>query len=238
MRRDYPRVPGPGRAILFTLLVLAALFVGADTALRAYVEGRVAGAVQASLNLPARPDLDLQGFPFSVSFFRGRFDHVEVAVTDVELEGLRLDGVVLRFANVRFAPRQLLSGAARIGARGGSAEAQVGERALTSYLQEHDAPVDIALPGPGVRVSTTVAVAGAETSASATGPLGLEGDTLVFEPQEVELEGSVGIPPQALAFSVGLPELVPGMSYERVVVSDGMATLEASLAGARLELAA
>ncbi|MGH9283965.1 MAG: LmeA family phospholipid-binding protein, partial [Acidimicrobiales bacterium] len=127
MRRDYPRVPGPGRAILYTLLVVLALSVGADTALRAYVEGRLAGAVQASLALPARPDLDLEGFPFSLSFFRGRFDHVEVAVSDVELESLRLDRVVLRFADVRFVPQQVLSGAARIDARGGTGQAEVGE---------------------------------------------------------------------------------------------------------------
>jgi hypothetical protein len=230
-------VPGPGRAILYTLLVVAVLFVGADTALRLYVESRVAGAVQASLALPARPDLDLQGFPFSLSFFRGRFDRVEVAVDDVVLEGLRLDRVVLGFADVRFAPRQLLSGPARIQARGGTGEAEIGERALTAFVQERDAPVEIRLPGPGVRVTTTAVVGGNETSASATGTLRLEGDALVFDPQDVELEGSVGVPPQALAFSVELPELVPGVTYRRVVVSDGTATLATSLTGARLELA-
>lgn len=230
-------MPGPGRVILFTLLALTALFIGGDIALRAYVEGRVSGAVQASLGLPVRPDLDLEGFPFSLSFFRGRFDHVEVTVTDVELEGLRLDRVTLRLADVRFEPGEMLRGAARIRSRGGTGEAEMSEQALTAFVQEHDAPVDVRLLGPSVRVSTRVIVGQEETTASATGPLGLDGGALVFDPQEVDLEGSVGIPAQALAFAVDLPELVPGLTYEGVTVSEGAATLKASLAGARLELA-
>ncbi|HEV3475033.1 MAG TPA: DUF2993 domain-containing protein [Actinomycetota bacterium] len=238
MRRDYPRVPGPGRAIITTLLVLAALFVGADVALRAYVEGRVAGAVQTSLGLPVRPDLDLHGFPFSLSFFRGRFDEVAVTVSDVEVDGLRLDRVVLRLADVRFAPREMLTGSAHIRSQGGTGEAEVGEDALTAFVQDHDAPVEVRLLGPNVRVSTRVIVGEEETAASATGPLRLEGDTLVFDPQQVDLEGSVGIPAQALAFAVELPELIPGVRYDDVVVDEGTATLEADLAGARLDLAA
>lgn len=230
-------MPGPGRAILSTLLVLAALFVGGDVALRAYVEGRVATAVQGSLGLPVRPDLALEGFPFSLSFFRGRFNEVEVTVPDVDLEGLRMDLVVLRLSDVRFDPREMLSGATRIRSEGGTGRAELGEQALTAFVQEHDAPVEVRLQGSSVEVSTRVIVGGNETAASATGPLRLEGDVLVFDPQEVELEGSVGIPAQALAFSVELPELVPGVTYERVVVSDETVTLEANLAGARLELA-
>jgi hypothetical protein len=110
------------------------------------------------------------------------------------------------------------------------------EQALTAFVQENDAPVEVRLLGPSVRVSTRVIVGQEETTASATGPLGLDGGALVFDPQAVDLEGSVGIPAEALAFTVDLPELVPGVTYERVTVSDGSATLEASLAGARLDL--
>jgi hypothetical protein len=238
VRRDYPRVPGPGRAIVITLLILAALFVGGDMALRAYVEGRVAGAVGASLDLPVRPDLDLEGFPFSLSFFRGRFDAVEVTVSDVELEGLRLDEVTLRLADVRFDPQEMIAGSAQIRSRGGTGSAVIGEQELTAFVQAHDVPVEVRLVGPDVRVSTRVIVGPNETTASAAGPLTVQDDTLSFDPQEVDLDGTVGIPAQALAFAVRLPELVPGVTYRGVAVSEGAATLEASLAGARLDLAA
>ena len=236
MRREYPRVPGPGRAILVTLLVLGLLAAGADFGVRFWTEARIAAGVQDALDLPERPELDLRGFPFLLQYARGRFDQVGVDVEDVEAEGLLIDRVALTFEDVTFDRVTLLRGTGTVTSAGGFGEAVLSEEEVSSYLQEREIPVRVRFVGPDIRVSTRISVGGATTTASADGTLSLEGGTLVFAPEGVEIEGSIGVPAAALSFEVPIPEVVDGLTYERVRVEEGTAVVEASLAGAQIEL--
>ena len=236
MRREYPRVPGPGRAIAVTLIVLVLLTVGADFALRLVAEARLADSVQASLGLPQRPDLDLRGFPFLLQFARGRFERVGVQADGVESEGLVIDRVDLTFEDVVFDRRSLFGGGGSITAGQGTGEALLSEDAVSTYLQDNDVPVRVRFLGPGIRVSTTISFDGATTTASSDGRLTLESNSLVFTAQDVQVEGSVGVPAAALSFELPLPEVVSGIAYESVSVEEGSAVVEASLAGAQIEV--
>ena len=237
MRREYPSVPGPGRAIVVTLFVLALLAVGADFGLRLLAESRLATAAQSLYGLPERPDLALRGFPFLLQVARSRFEEVAVEVEDVELEGLAFDRVTLTLEDATFPRESLLSGIGVVTSSGGHAEVVIGEEAISAYLQEEvGVAVRVRFAGPGVRVSTRVSVGGETTTASAGGRVRVEGDALLFEPGAVEVEGSIGVPAAALAFEAPLPEVVPGVTYERVVVEEGVARVQATLAGAQLEL--
>ncbi|MDQ4005456.1 MAG: DUF2993 domain-containing protein [Actinomycetota bacterium] len=236
MRREYPRVPGPGRAIAVTLVVLVALAVGADFGVRLYTEARLASSAQASLGLPQRPDLDLRGFPFLLQFARGRFDRIGVQADDVQVEGLVIDRIDLTFEDVVFDRRALIGGGGTITSGEGTGEAELGEDAVSRYLQDHDVPVRVRFIGPGIRVSTKISFDGATTTASSEGPLRLEGGALVFEPDDVSVEGSVGVPAAALSFELPLPEVVAGIAYEAVSVEEGIAVVQASLAGAQIEI--
>ena len=229
-------MPGPGRAIVITLIVLVVLAVGADFALRLVAEARLASSVQGSLGLPQRPDLDLRGFPFLLQFARGRFDHVGVQADDVESEGLVIDRVDLTFEDVVFERASLFGGGGSITAGEGTGQAVLGEEAVSAYLQDHEVPVRVRFLGPEIRVSTTISFDGSTTTASSGGRLELEGNSLVFTAQDVQVEGSVGVPAAALSFELPLPEVVSGIAYESVAVEEGSAVVEAGLAGAQIEV--
>lgn len=236
MRREYPKVPGPGRRILITLLVLAVVGVGADAGARAIAESRLASSVQGSLGLDRKPDIELQGFPFLLQVARGQLEAISVEVRDVDVEGLPLDSVTLELDDLSFNLGALLSGSGAAEARAGSAQAVITEDQLSRYLQDSGTPVLVKLPGPGIRVSTRISTGTQTTTATAEGPLTVEGGRLVFAPDRVDIEGSVGVPAAALAFDIVLPDLIPGIRYERVLVHDGVAAIEANLDGASLEL--
>ena len=236
MRREYPRVPGPGRAIAITLVILLALAVGADVGLRLFTERRLAESAQVSLGLPARPDLDLRGFPFLLQFARGRFDAIGVQADDVEAEGLVIDSVDLTFEDVTFDRGTLLGGGGSITAGEGTGEALLTDHEVSSYLQDRDVPVRVRFLGPSIRVSTRVSFDGATTTASSQGQLRVSDGALVFDAEDVTIDGTVGIPAAALSFEIALPEVVPGITYDGVTVEEGLAVVSASLAGAQIEV--
>ena len=238
MRRDYPKVRGPGRSILIALLVLAAIGLGVDAGARAVAEARLASSVQRALQLPDEPDIELQGFPFLLQVARGRLDSLDVELRDVDAEGLNLDRVTLRFEELVFDRVALLRGAGTVSVSSGSAQAVVTEDDLSTYLQEGGTPVLVRLDGPDIRVSTRISTGAETTSATAEGPVRVEGGRLLFSPDQVEVEGTVGVPAAALAFDVALPELVPGLRYESVLVNDGIAAIEADLGDTELSLEA
>jgi hypothetical protein len=138
------------------------------------------------------------------------------------------------FEDLVFDGAALVRGSGGITSGGGGAQAVVTEDALSTYLQEQGTPVLVRLPGPGIRVSTRVNAGNETTTATAVGRIQVEGGSLVFSPDDVEVEGSVGVPAAALAFEVPLPDLISGITYESVIVNDGVAAIEASLEGAEL----
>jgi hypothetical protein len=221
---------------LITLLALAAVGVGADFGARALAEARLASSVQDSLGLAQRPDIELEGFPFLLQAARGRLESASVELRDVEVEGMPLQSVTLSFENLVFDGVALVSGSGTVASRGGSAQAVLTEDALSGYLQDQGTPVEVRLRGPDILVSTRISTGAQTTTATAEGPVQVEAGRLVFSPEDVQIEGSVGVPAAALAFAVPLPDLVPGITYRGVLIHDGLAAIEASLAGAELDL--
>jgi hypothetical protein len=219
-----------------TLLVLGVVGAGADFALRAIAEARLAASVRDSLGLAEAPELELEGFPFLLQVARGRLERVSMDLHDVTVEGLHLDRVSLNLEDLTFDRLELLGGSGEVSAGGGRAQAVLAEDSLSSYLQDRGTPVLVRLPGPGIRVSTRISHGDDTTTATAEGRLKVDEGRLVFSPDRVEIEGSVGVPAAALAFEVPLPGVVQGMRYGTVVVHDGIAAIEASLEGARLDV--
>lgn len=236
MRREYPKVSGWGRRIVVTLLVLGVLAAGADFGIRAVAEARLAASVRDSLGLAEAPELELEGFPFLLQVARGRLERVSMDLRDITVEGLRLDRITLNLEDLTFDRLELLGGAGEVAAGGGRAQAVLAQDSLSAYLQEGGTPVLVRLPGPGIRVSTRISHGGDTTTATAEGRISVREGSLVFSPDRVDIEGSVGVPAAALAFEVPLPGVVPGMRYETVVVHDGIAAIEASLDEARLDV--
>ena len=218
------------RKLAVSLLVLAVVLVGADFGFRLWAETVVADRIDEALGLPQRPDVDLHGFPFTVQVVQSRFPRA-----DLEMEGLRVGGLVFRRAalelhRVRFPRGRLFSpGPATIRARSGRAVAEVTDDAVTEYLRRQGLPLTVEFVGPEVRASGTIEAFGFEVQASATTELSISDGALVFEPQEIEVGEQVTIPASALRFEIPLPQPIDGVRFDRLTVRDGVARVEGDL---------
>lgn len=218
------------RRLLVALVILAGLVVGADFGFRLWAEAAVANRVDRSLGLAERPDVDFHGFPFTLQVLRSRFEGVDVEMEGLQVQGLVLQAVRLELEDVRF-PRERLfsSGPGNIRARSGKGVLEVTEDDLTAYLQQRDVPVEVRFLGPAVQATGSLSVGGVEVEAKATAELEVEGGGLVFEPQDIEVAEAVTIPAGALSFEVPLPQPLPGVRFDRVIVEDGVARVEGDL---------
>lgn len=230
VRRDVPSPRGPGRAIIVTLLVLVLLVVAADLGARFVAERWLEDRVHETLALERRPDLDIGGFPFLVEFVRGELDEVDVTLRDLRVQGLHLDEVTIGLRNVAFDQADVIAGRpGSVRVRRGAATVEIGEPTLNALLRDRGVPANVELLGPRVRVSSRIEAGGEEATATTLGTLDLEGTTLVFDPGEVSVDGTFGVPPAALAFRLDLPPLFPGLTYEDVRVREAVLALRANL---------
>lgn len=215
---------------MVAVVILALVLVGADFGLRAWAQGWVADRMAQSLALGREPDLQLHGFPFLLQFARGRFERVDLDARDLLIEDLMVESVRLELEDVRFDRRQLLTrGSGEIRAARGTGRVVITDGALSTLIQAQGIPVEVAFVGPRIRVSTTIRIGDQELEASATGRLRFEEGTASFSPERVQAGGPFSIPPDTLAFRVPLPELLPGVRYERIQVEEGRATLHVAV---------
>ena len=153
------------------VVVLLALLLAADRG-GAWVAGRLAGeALQASQDLPQRPDVTVRGFPFLTQLARQRFGEVEVRSTDIPLggTGVRLTSVDVDLRQVERLGEQVSARTARAVALidYDDLAAALGDGVRLTYLpgqsEEDDGTdggrlgVEVGLPPPlGVTVTGTV----------------------------------------------------------------------------------
>lgn len=208
------------------LLVLAGLFFAADFGLRAWAETALASRIAEGLPASGEPELELRGFPFLFQVATGRFDRVEVEAEAVDADGLLLRDVRLDLRDVTFSVGALLGGTGTFQAESGSGEADVSDEDLSAFVQEQGHPVEVRFQGGKVRVLTTLSLGAESVEVSATGPLELRRGALRFRPRTVRAGGTIAIPASALALDVPLPEILPGVRYERLIVRQGTAELQ------------
>lgn len=207
------------------LAVLVVLFLGADFGVRAWAESALASRIAEGLAVSGEPDVDLHGFPFLFRVAAGRFDQVELQAEALDAGGLVLRDVTLDLRDVTFSVGALLGGTGSFHAERGSGHAMVTEDDLSAFLQAEGHPVDVRFEGRTVRVLTTISVGPEEVDVSATGPLELRRGALRFRPRTVRAGGTIAVPASAFALDVALPELLPGLRYERLAVRQGTARL-------------
>lgn len=212
------------------LAVILALLVAGDIGLRLWSEAWIARRIDESLGLSVRPQVDLHGFPFALQVIRGELDVVDVFIEDLQAQGLTIQTVRLELRDVRFPRGRLFSrGSGTIRAREGDGAVTLTEEDVTAYLRDRGLPIEVRFQPGGVRASTTVSVAGFEVDASATGTLAISQGALVYRPREVEVADGVSVPLGAFSFEIPLPRPGPGITFRRVEVRDGIATVDGRL---------
>ena len=84
-RRRWPIV------LLVIVLVLVGLFVAADRIALGVAEDKAASALQSSQNLPHKPDVTVDGFPFLTQVLASKFGEIQVSADDVPVGNNTLD---------------------------------------------------------------------------------------------------------------------------------------------------
>ncbi|HYX97327.1 MAG TPA: DUF2993 domain-containing protein [Geodermatophilus sp.] len=209
---------------LVVLLVLVGLVVGADRVGEEIAEDQVARVVAERAGLAGAPDLEFEGFPFLTQVLSGRYEDVRVALTGADLgqpEGTRAD---VSLQGVRVALSDVLSGSVQ--------EVPV-ERVDGTVTLPYDLlsaqlgrGTTVGRDGDGLRVQTTVEVAGQTVPLTATGTVRLDGDTLVLDVQDATTAG-VEVPgafldqvSDALDLRYGIPPLPFGLQVTGVAPAD------------------
>ena len=222
------------KALVVVPVVGVLLLVGGDLLVGSLMESRLEQLAQRRLGLRERPTVDLQGFPFAYHALVRRFPGAALQGRNLRVEGLAVDRFVLELRDVR-----LVSGDARgddtLRARAGRGTVEVTQEALRQYLERRGIGVRVELRGPShVRVVGRTSVLGFEAEASAEGVLAMKGRSLEFRPARVTVGDGISVPASALSFRVQIPEPLPGMQYEDLIIERGRAILSFRFHGAVL----
>jgi hypothetical protein len=186
------------------LLPVVALFViGPYTFLPSVLEYAVARDVQSRLGLQEAPGVTLESDP-RLRMLAGEFSGGKIRLTNAGLGGVRTESAIIdlepfdvdvleSLGRGSIVAREPLSGGLRV---------EVPEAEVSRLVKEGaDADVrDVDIAETGMEVRVEAAFLGASFPVSATGDLGLSGESFVFEPRSLE---AAGMPvPQDLADAV------------------------------------
>lgn len=219
------------RVVVISILVLLGIFIAADRILWALTEDLLAEVVQEEGELPAEPDISIEGFPFLTQAIEGRYDSVRVGL-DVAALGLppgasadiRLQGAAVPLSS----------------ALSRSVSTVPVERVLGTvtfpfdYLSEQlgaqvGSPAMVIREGDGLRVETTVSVGGQDFPVAATAALALADNVVALTASDVSGFGTA-LPDEVTAqvietlqLAIPLPVLPYGLVLtELQVIDDGL----------------
>lgn len=214
------------RALMIAVLVLLGLAVAADRVLVVLTEDQLASAIQSEGQLPAEPDISIEGFPFLTQAINGRYDSVRVGV-DVEALGLPPGATAdIRLVGAQVPLSSVFSG---------SISSVPVEKVLGTvtfpfdYIGEQLGGATVTRDGSGLRVETTVSLFGQDFQVAATAELALVGREVALTASNVEGFGA-DLPDEVTAvvldlldLSIPVPELPFGLVFTGIqVVGDGM----------------
>ena len=96
------------RILLIVVVILGGLFVIADRVAVNFAEDEVADKLRSTENLPSKPDVSINGFPFLTQVAGGELDEVEVGIDGYEAttanggDKVRIDDLKAQMKGVRF----------------------------------------------------------------------------------------------------------------------------------------
>ncbi|MHA6761005.1 LmeA family phospholipid-binding protein [Streptacidiphilus sp. PAMC 29251] len=144
------------RRLLIVLLVLFGLFVAADRIALHFAESEAATKMQTSRNLPEKPKVSIEGFPFLTQLLSSKFDEVKVTSPELTVNdgkggpNLRLQNFAIDGKDVR-----VTGNYTGIVAGSGTGSALISYSDLTNALPNHTVVAYGGAPGK-VKVSGKV----------------------------------------------------------------------------------
>ena len=214
------------RVLVISVLVLLGIAVAADRVLVLVSENQLASAIQADGQLPAEPDISIEGFPFLTQAFAGRYDSVRVGVdvaalglppgatADIQLIGAQVPLDSVLSGSVTSVPVDRVTGTVTF---------------PFDYIGEQLDGAIVTRDGSGLRVETTVSLLGQDFPVAATAELALVGREVVLSASNVEGFGAelpdevAAVVLDLLDISLPVPELPFGLVFTEIqVVGEGM----------------
>jgi hypothetical protein len=178
------------KGLLTTLVVLVVLAVAADRVALVVAERAVAAQLQASGGLSTRPHVSIGGIPFLTQAISGRYDDVELSVSDVTAGGGRISRFDASLRGVEVPLSAALSGSVST-----VPVARLSASVLLSYKdleqQVRDRRLSLSPAGDQLRVTGSVQVLGRTVSASALSSVTLRGSTVVVSATRFEVGHTV-----------------------------------------------
>lgn len=214
------------RALLIAVLVLLGIAVAADRVLVVVSEDQLAAAIQEEGQLPAEPDISIEGFPFLTQAISGRYNSIRVGV-DVAALGLPPGATAdIQLLGAQVPLSSVLSG---------SVSSVPVDQVLGTvtfpfdYIGEQLGGAAVTEEGSGLRVETTVSLLGQDFPVAATAELALVGGEVAVTASNVEGLGT-DLPDEVTAVvldlldvNIPVPELPFGLMFTGIqVVEDGM----------------
>jgi hypothetical protein len=96
-----------------SLVLLLVLLVVADRLAASVAASVVAGRIQASQHLAAKPKVEVRGFPFLTQLIKGRYTEVDATATDLRRGDVRATSVSLHLYGVRLSAGDVLTKAVK-----------------------------------------------------------------------------------------------------------------------------
>lgn len=227
------------RRLLLGLLAVAILLVVADRLTAALAGRLVAEQLQTSAELPDRPDVTLEGFPFLTQAVGGRYRTVHVVATDLPAGDTTVARLTADLRGVHVPLSDV------VGRSVGSVPVdRIDARVLLSYgeLSRRSGPraLTVSAAGDRLRVRGSVQVLGRTIAVAALSDVTVEGEQIVVTARSYEAGSGVAdaVLSKALGgrldLRVAVRSLPYGLRIRQLSVGPQGLTLEAVSTGAVL----
>lgn len=232
------------RKLVFALVLLVAVFLGASVVLESFAETQLSSGIAKTLDLGSRPNVEIDAFPIILRVMQGRIPRIVIDAHNVTIQKLDVQELSIELKGVHANLDVLIrSNQFDLKVEHGVATATVTEDATNAYLKAQGENAHVTFrPDGSVFVRSDRVVAGKSHRFEATGTLAVEARTLTFTPTKVTVDG--GTPPPGLAalarrettISVRIPKLPGNILPSKVVPSDAQVSLIAALENYQLQL--
>lgn len=218
------------RKLLIAVLILAVVLVAGDRIAVAVAENQVSSRIATAYDLPARPTVTIQGFPFLTQAVAGDYREIDITAARVSANGVTLTDLRARFTGVHEPLSQVLGhGAASVTADRAVGSAIVGFGELSRRLPSG---LKLTAHGKDVTVSGTVSYDGVRIPLSATVAIGVTASGIKVTAQDVRVSGGLTLPASLvggrLSFVVPLQTLPFHLHLTSVSVTPGGVRVGAS----------